>query len=82
MIVAARLYRKATEVPAPISVHILGLRVLTDSQPRISSGLPAHRTTGAASSSSTQFCTPGFSHAAMWPPMEMAKSTITSGREM
>src|SRR5271154_788351 len=37
----------------PISVNMLRLRLTIDSQPRTSSGLPAHSTTGVARASST-----------------------------
>ena len=79
--VAARLYRKAMEVPAPISVHMLGLRVLMESHPRTRSGSPAHRTTGMARNSSTQFWTPAFIQRARWPLMEIMKIRTTKGRE-
>ena len=58
--VATTLNRYATPVPMAISVNMLVLRFTTEAQPRWKNGQPPQRTTGVASSSSSQGRSPSY----------------------
>ena len=72
--VATTLYANAAEVPSPISVHMFGLRLMTDFTPRSKNGQPAHSTIGEASTSSIQLCVPISNHCSRCPAIA---STVT-----
>ena len=48
------LYSQAEPVPVPISVHILGWRLRSESHQRWKNGRPDHSTTGEANANSSQ----------------------------
>ena len=76
---ATTLYTKAAPVPKLISVHIFGLRLTTDCQPRLKNGAPAHSTTGTDSANSTQLCVPMLNKFSLCPTIARVATTTVNG---
>ena len=70
----------AAPVPRPISVHMFGLRLTTDSQPREKKGQPAHSTIGNDSTNSTQLCVAMSIRCSRSPSIASASTTSVSGK--
>src|SRR3546814_5729974 len=70
----------AAAVPRPISVHILGLRLITDCHPRTKNGCPAHSTTGIDSTSSIQVWAVMLNQPNWWPNMANTVTIMVNGK--
>ena len=75
-----RCRRKRRWCRARSSVHMFGLRLITDCNAAHEERQPAQRTTGADSTSSTQLCVATSKTCSRWPSIASAATASVSGR--